>query len=52
MGAIISRKQFDRVCHYIDDGRRQPGARLVIGGLPPEEGPLAQGYLVRPTMFR
>ena len=51
MGAIISRKQFDRVCHYIDDGRRQPGARLVIGGLPPEEGPLAQGYFVQPTVF-
>ena len=51
MGAIISRKQFDRVCQYIDDGRRQPGARLVLGGLPPEEGPLAQGYFVQPTVF-
>ena len=51
MGAIISRKQFDRVCRYIDDGRRQPGARLVLGGLPPQEGPLAQGYFVQPTVF-
>ena len=51
MGAIISRKQFDRVCSYIDDGLRQPGARLVLGGLPPQEGPLAQGYFVQPTVF-
>jgi acyl-CoA reductase-like NAD-dependent aldehyde dehydrogenase len=51
MGAIISRKQFDRVCGYIDDGLRQPGARLVLGGLPPQEGPLAQGYFVQPTVF-
>ena len=51
MGAIISRKQFDRVCGYIEDGLRQPDARLVLGGLPPKEGPLAQGYFVEPTVF-
>jgi len=51
MGAIISRKQFDRVCGYIDDGVRQPGARLVLGGLPPRDGPLAKGYFVQPTVF-
>ena len=50
MGAIISRKQFDRVCSYIDDGRRQPGARLVLGGLPPG-GTAAQGYFIQPTVF-
>jgi acyl-CoA reductase-like NAD-dependent aldehyde dehydrogenase len=37
MGALISRKQFDRVCSYIDNGLRQPGGRLVLGGLPPQE---------------
>lgn len=51
MGAIINRKQFDRVCSYIEDGMRQPNARLVLGGLPPSEGPLAQGYFVQPTVF-
>jgi acyl-CoA reductase-like NAD-dependent aldehyde dehydrogenase len=51
MGAIINRKQFDRVCSYIEDGMRQNGARLVLGGLPPKEGPLAQGYFVQPTVF-
>lgn len=51
MGAIINRKQFDRVCSYIEDGLRQKNARLVLGGLPPREGPLAQGYFVQPTVF-
>src|SRR5262245_18033545 len=37
MGAIINRKQFDRVCGYIADGLRQKDARLVTGGLPPKE---------------
>jgi acyl-CoA reductase-like NAD-dependent aldehyde dehydrogenase len=51
MGAIINRKQFDRVCGYITDGMRQKGARLVLGGLPPKDGPLADGYFVQPTVF-
>ena len=51
MGAIINRKQFDRVCSYIADGLRQKDARAVIGGLPPREGPLAEGYFVQPTVF-
>ena len=51
MGAIINRKQFDRVCSYIEDGLGQKDARLVLGGLPPTAGPLAQGYFVQPTVF-
>jgi acyl-CoA reductase-like NAD-dependent aldehyde dehydrogenase len=51
MGAIINRKQFDRVCGYITDGMQQKGARLALGGLPPKEGPLARGYFVEPTVF-
>ena len=51
MGAIISRKQFDRVCGYIQDGLGQKEARLVLGGLPPATGPLSQGYFVQPTVF-
>jgi acyl-CoA reductase-like NAD-dependent aldehyde dehydrogenase len=50
MGAIINRKQFDRVCGYIEDGL-QNGAHAVIGGLPPKEGPLAEGFYVQPTVF-
>ena len=51
MGAIISRKQFDRVCGYIQDGLDQKETRVVLGGLPPATGPLAQGYFVQPTVF-
>ena len=51
MGAIINRKQFERVCGYIEDGMAQKGGRLVLGGLPPKQGPLAQGFFVQPTVF-
>jgi betaine-aldehyde dehydrogenase len=51
MGAIINREQFDKVCSYIRDGLSQKGARVCIGGLPPADGPLAQGYFVEPTVF-
>jgi len=51
MGAIINREQFEKVCSYIKDGLSQKGARASIGGLPPAEGPLAQGYYVEPTVF-
>jgi betaine-aldehyde dehydrogenase len=51
MGAIINRKQFDRVCSYIEDGLAQREGRVVLGGLPPKTGPLAQGYFVQPTVF-
>ena len=51
MGAIVSRQQFDRVVGFIDEGSHEKGARTVIGGLPPKEGPLAEGYYVQPTVF-
>ena len=51
MGSIINRKQFDRVCSYIRDGLQQQEARVVIGGMPPAEGALAEGYYVQPTVF-
>jgi betaine-aldehyde dehydrogenase len=51
MGAIINRRQFDRVCSYIEDGLGQRDARVVLGGLPPTTGPLALGYFVQPTVF-
>ena len=49
MGAIINRAQFDKVCRYIGEGLERGGA--VIGGMPPAEGPLAEGYFVTPTVF-
>jgi betaine-aldehyde dehydrogenase len=51
MGAIVSRQQFESVYRYIDEGTKQQGARTVIGGLPPKDGPLAEGYYIQPTVF-
>jgi acyl-CoA reductase-like NAD-dependent aldehyde dehydrogenase len=51
IGTIINEKQFRKVCGYIEDGLKQRAGRVVIGGLPPKEGPLAQGYYAIPTIF-
>ncbi len=51
MGAIINRAQFEKVCSYIKEGLGQKGARALIGGLPPTDSPLAQGYFLEPTVF-
>ena len=51
IGAIINEKQFKKVCGYVEEGMRQPGAKLLFGGLPPKTGPLAQGYFALPTVF-
>ena len=51
MGAIVSKQQFESVCRYIDEGAHQPGARTLIGGLPPKDGPLSEGYYLQPTVF-
>jgi betaine-aldehyde dehydrogenase len=51
IGAIINERQFKKVCSYVEDGLHQPAARLVIGGLPPETGPLSEGYFASPTAF-
>jgi acyl-CoA reductase-like NAD-dependent aldehyde dehydrogenase len=51
IGTIINDKQFRKVCGYVEDGLRREDARVVFGGLPPKEGPLAQGYFAIPTVF-
>jgi betaine-aldehyde dehydrogenase len=51
IGTIINQKQFNKVCGYIDEGLRKPDARLVMGGLPPTDGPLSKGYFALPTIF-
>ena len=50
-GAMVNRTQFDKVCGYIREGLDQAGAKLVMGGLPPDEGPLSEGYYIEPTIF-
>ncbi len=51
IGAIINAKQFNKVCGYVEDGLKQPGAKLLMGGLPPKTGPLSEGYYAMPTLF-
>lgn len=51
IGSIISAKQFSKVCGYVQDGLDRKEARLVMGGLPPKEGKLTNGYYARPTIF-
>ena len=51
IGSIINDKQFQKVCGYVEEGLRHRDARLVFGGAPPKEGPLAQGYFAIPTVF-
>jgi len=51
IGSIINAKQFNRVCGYVQDGLDRKEARLVMGGLPPTEGKLSNGYYARPTIF-
>jgi acyl-CoA reductase-like NAD-dependent aldehyde dehydrogenase len=40
IGTIINEKQFRKVCGYVEEGLKRREARLVIGGLPPKQGPL------------
>jgi acyl-CoA reductase-like NAD-dependent aldehyde dehydrogenase len=51
IGTIINEKQFKKVCGYVADGLKQRDARVVIGGLPPKDGPLSEGYYAIPTIF-
>jgi acyl-CoA reductase-like NAD-dependent aldehyde dehydrogenase len=51
VGTLINEKQFRRVCGYVKDGLERKDARLVMGGLPPTEGPLSEGYFTLPTVF-
>ncbi len=51
MGAIINDKQFKRVCGYVEEGLQLEDAHLVMGGMPPQTGPLSKGYFALPTVF-
>src|SRR6266508_1829482 len=46
-----TRSSFKKVCGYVEEGMRQPGGKLLFGGLPPKTGPLARGYFAIPTVF-
>ncbi|WP_275293554.1 aldehyde dehydrogenase family protein [Amycolatopsis sp. La24] len=51
IGTIVNKKQFDKVCGYIDEGLQRGETAVALGGLPPADGPLSEGYYVQPTVF-
>src|SRR5262249_61402232 len=50
-GTVINEKQITKVCRYVEEGLKRREARLVIGGPPPKEGPLSEGYYALPPIF-
>lgn len=50
IGPLVSRKQLDRVCGYLDAGPRE-GAQLVSGGNRCDDDALRDGFFVPPTVF-
>jgi len=51
IGAIVSERQYDRVCGYLREGLQEQGAVAVTGGLPADDDPLSGGFYVRPTVL-
>ncbi len=49
IGPVVSKVQFDKIQHLINEGIKE-GAQLVCGGLGLPEG-LTHGYYVKPTIF-
>jgi aldehyde dehydrogenase (NAD+) len=50
MGPSVDERQLNRVLTYIEIGKGE-GAELLCGGGRATDGPLANGYFVRPTIF-
>jgi acyl-CoA reductase-like NAD-dependent aldehyde dehydrogenase len=50
IGPCVDRGQLDTVLHYIDIGRKECG-EPKCGGARLDQGPLAKGYFVEPTVF-
>ena len=51
LAPLINRTQRDRVLEYIRVGQEDDGARLALGGHALEDGPLATGNYIAPTVF-
>jgi acyl-CoA reductase-like NAD-dependent aldehyde dehydrogenase len=49
-GAIVHKRQYEKVLSYLDIGRGE-GARVVVGGGAVEDPELAGGMFLRPTLF-
>jgi betaine-aldehyde dehydrogenase len=50
IGPLINARQYEKVRGYIELGK-QEGARLVVGGTPPDDETLANGFFMRPALF-
>lgn len=51
VGAIVSQRQFTRVCGYVEEAAHDHPEALALGGTVPAQGPLARGYFLEPTVF-
>jgi acyl-CoA reductase-like NAD-dependent aldehyde dehydrogenase len=49
-GAIVQRRQYDKVIDYLRIGREE-GAHVVVGGGAVDDAELAGGLFLRPTLF-
>jgi betaine-aldehyde dehydrogenase len=50
VGSLVSPRQRERVQDYVEIGK-QEGARLVLGGGPPDDADLSGGAFMSPTIF-
>ncbi|MGZ3773294.1 MAG: aldehyde dehydrogenase family protein [Pseudobdellovibrionaceae bacterium] len=50
MGAQASAEQIEKICSYIDIGKKE-GAKLILGGKKSEIKGLENGYFFEPTIF-
>ncbi len=50
LGALINRRQCERVFEYVDIGTSE-GATVVTGGTRPDDPALAEGNFIQPTVF-
>jgi len=50
IGPLVSEAQLERVTGYLDIGREE-GARVLVGGQRVQDGELAGGYFVTPTVL-
>ena len=50
LGALINKRQCDRVYEYVEIGKAE-GATVVLGGKRPDDPELAAGNFIEPTVF-